>query len=71
MFFVETAGVSFWFTGNSNIVKQKDATVEKRIHKGNRKKKEEISVSSKKKCGRCDDEGRLTFEWKRHELCFG
>ena len=49
LFFVETAGVSFWFTGNSNIVKQKDATVQKRIHKGKRKKKEEISVSSKKK----------------------
>ena len=47
LFFVETAGVSFWFTGNSNIVKQKDATVQKRIHKRKEKKKEN-SVSSTK-----------------------
>ena len=49
LFFVETASVSFWFTGNSNIVKQKDATVEKRIHKGNRKKKRRNFSFLKKK----------------------
>ena len=48
LFFVETAGVSFWFTGNSNIVEQKDATVEKRIHKGNRKKKKKFHFPQKK-----------------------
>ena len=68
--FVETAGVSFGLPVIPIIVKQKDARVEAHIRKG--KKKKEISASSQKiLLWTLWWWGPLTFEWKRHEVCFG